>query len=186
MPKKLPPRLSREEATALLAIPSRRYPTGIRNRALLRLMYRAGLRCAEALDLEPRDINFARKELRVRKGKGGKPRILWLDATTLEYLDRWRELRPSDSSWFFCTLKGGRLLESYARAMVSRYGHRAKIAIPCHPHLLRHTFASEFLEDGGTPAELQRALGHERFETTMIYVHVADDRLRRFMTDRPG
>src|SRR5581483_1800146 len=98
-PKTLPKRLSREEAAALLAQPNRRYPTGIRDRALMRLMYRAGLRCAETLALRPRDVVLARHEIRVNQGKGSKDRVVWIDETTVEVLARWRDVRPA-SDWF--------------------------------------------------------------------------------------
>jgi integrase len=81
--KHLPKRLTREEAAALLAQASRRYPTGIRNRALLRILYRCGLRSAEALELRPRDVNLPRREIRVNAGKGDKDRLVWAFAQLL-------------------------------------------------------------------------------------------------------
>src|SRR5207247_1845571 len=134
-PKKLPQRLSREEAAALLKQPNPRYPTGARNRALARLMYRTGLRCDEALSLRVRDIGLARQEVRVNQGKGSKDRVLYFDATTQEMLDRWKTMRPR-SEWFFCTLAGARLDNRYVRRMVARYGRKAGLEIRCHPHLL--------------------------------------------------
>ena len=184
-PRKLPQRLTREEAAALLAQPSRRYPTGVRNRAVLRVLYRGGLRCSEAIDLRPRDVVLARSELRVNAGKGSKDRVVWIDAVTVEWLDRWRVRRPK-SDYFFCTLAGGRLLDSYVRKMTARYGRKAGVEIRCHPHLLRHTFASELLEDGYSLLEAQRLLGHERLETTAIYLHLSDARLRERLIERPG
>lgn len=181
----LPQRLSREEADALLAVPSRRYPTGIRNRALLRLMRRTGIRCAEALALAPRDLQQRRNEIRVNQGKGGKTRILYGDPTTWEWLDRWAAARPAGPT-FFNTLDGAPMLDSYVRAMVARYGRRARIEIRCHPHLLRHTFACEYLEDGGALHALQKLMGHARLETTAVYLHVIDSDLSRFSAERPG
>lgn len=181
--RKLPKRLTREEVAALLAQPSRRYPTGIRDRALMRLLYRGGLRCAEALALRPRDIVLARHEIRVNEGKGGKDRVVWVDGATVEMLARWKDIRPS-SEFFFCTLAGRSLRDSDVRDMVARRGRKAGIEIRVHPHLLRHTFASEFLEDGGTLIELQQLLGHERLETTAIYAHTANERLRQLLISR--
>lgn len=187
--KKLPQRLTRDEAQRLLAVPNRRAPTGVRNRALLRLFYRAGLRCQEALDLKPRDLQLSRNEIRVNEGKGGKDRVVWIDPVTIEILESWRDIRPSGSEWFFCALfrDPGRQLDSgYVRAMIARYGRRAKIDIRCHPHLLRHTFASELLEDGCTIAEVQKLLGHEDLGTTQMYLHLVDERLRERLIERPG
>lgn len=184
-PKELPKRLTREEVAALLAQPNRRYPTGIRDRALLRVMYRAGLRCAEALALEPRDVQLSRNEIKVVRGKGGKDRVLWVDEATVEMLARWKDVRPA-SPFFFCTLKGRELRSRDVREMVARRGRKAGVEIPVHPHLLRHTFASEMLEDGCSEAELQKALGHASADMTRRYTHVADARLRAFMISRPG
>jgi site-specific recombinase XerD len=175
--------LSREEASALLAQPSRRYPTGIRDRALIRVFYRAGLRCSEALELKPRDVQLARHEIRVNQGKGGKDRIVWVDEATVEVLTRWKEVRPR-SPWFFCTLGGRQMATGDVRKMLARRGAKAGVELRVHPHLLRHTFASEMLEDGASLVELKQLLGHERLETTAIYSHVANERLRRFMVGR--
>lgn len=183
VPKKLPKRLTKDEAHALLAQPSSRYPTGIRDRALMRAMYCAGLRCSEALNLSVRDVDLKNNEIRVTKGKGGKDRVVWIDATTVEILDRWKATRPR-SEFFFCTLKGRRLLDSNVRKMMARRGRKAGVTIRVHPHLLRHTYASELLEDGYTIAEVQRMLGHVRLETTSLYLHVADGNLRRRLAAR--
>lgn len=181
----LPKRLSREEAAALLAVPNRRAPTGVRNRALLRVYYRAGLRCAEALALTPRDVNVTRKELRVNAGKGDKQRLVWVDPETLEIIDRWKTIRPR-SEFLFCTLAGGQLDTGYVRAMVARYGRRAGIETRVHPHMLRHSFASELLEEGWPIHGVQKLLGHEDLETTSLYLHLVDDELQRRMAERPG
>lgn len=183
--QKLPKRLTREEAAKLLSIPNRRAPTGVRNRALMRSFYRAGLRCAEALDLRPRDVQLARNELRVNAGKGDKDRVVWIDDGTVEILDRWRAIRPT-SEWFFCTLKGARLDEGYVRTMVARYGRRAQIEVRVHPHMLRHSYATELLEDGFSIVEVQKLLGHADLETTAIYLHVTDESLRLRLRDRAG
>lgn len=182
--KHLPKRLTREETALLLARPNRRAPTGIRNRALLRCFYRAGLRCSEALDLKVRDVQLGKNTIRVNAGKGDKDRIVYFDAATAEILDRWRLIRPASSEWFFCTLKGGRLDDGYVRTMVARYGKKAGIDIRCHPHLLRHTYATELLEDGFTIVEVQNQLGHEDLETTSIYLHVSNESLRRRVSER--
>jgi integrase/recombinase XerC len=181
----LPKRLSREEAAALLAVPNRRAPTGVRNRALLRVYYRAGLRCAEALALTPRDVDVGRKELRVNAGKGDKQRLVWVDAETLEILDRWKTIRPR-SDYLFCTLAGSQLDTGYVRAMVARYGRRAGIDVRVHPHMLRHSFASELLEEGWPIHAVQKLLGHEDIETTSLYLHLVDGELQRRMVERPG
>ncbi len=152
----------------------------------MRLMYRAGLRCAEALALEPRDVVLARNEIRVNAGKGDKDRVVWVDEATAELLHRWKDVRPRGARTFFCTLKGAPLRDRDVRAMMQRRGRKVGIAIPVHPHLLRHTFASEYLEDGGTQTELQALLGHSDPRTTAIYTHMANERVRQLLISRPG
>jgi len=181
----LPKRLTRDEMTRLLAIPNRRAPTGIRNRAILRVLYRGGLRCSEAINLRPRDVQLPRNEIRVNEGKGKKDRVVWIDDGTVEIIDRWRVIRPR-SDWFFSTLAGGQLDDSYLRQMCARYGRRAGLEIRVHPHLLRHTFATELLEDGYSLIEVQKLLGHEDLESTSIYLHVVDENLRQRLAQRPG
>lgn len=185
-PKKLPQILSREEAGALLAQPNPRYATGARNRALLATFYRAGLRCSEALNLRPRDVQLARHEIRVNDGKGGKDRVVPIEETLAEWLDRWRshQDRPKRADWFFCTLKGERLDDGYVRTMVARYGVKAGIGIRCHPHILRHCFATEMLQDGADIYEVQDVLGHEDLETTTLYLHLSKTRLRKTIQGR--
>lgn len=107
-----------------------------------------------------------------------------IDPATVEILDRWKERRKPRSEWFFSTIDGGRLHDSYVRHMVARYGRRAGIEIRCHPHLLRHTYATELLEAGRSVAEVMQLLGHERMETTSLYLHVSDKRLRDWIMSR--
>jgi integrase/recombinase XerD len=182
--KKLPKRLTRDEMRLLLDQPNKRYPTGVRDRALIRVLHGAGLRCAESLDLKVRDVNLAKGELRINLGKGGRDRVVWVDAATVEMLDRWKLIRPR-SEWFFCTLKGGKMHTSAVREMIARRARKAGITgVRVHPHMLRHTYASELLEDGYTIAEVQRLLGHARLDTTAIYLHVADGNLQRRLAER--
>lgn len=164
-------------------MPSRRYKTGIRNRAIIAVLWRAGVRCAELLALTPRDVDFERGIISVIDGKGGKDRTVFVDFTTLEVLQQWLAVKPR-SKYLFCTLKGGQMRTAYIREMLARYGEKAEIPMRVRPHLLRHTYASEFLEDGGTLLELQAQLGHSRLETTAIYAHHSNARVRRWANER--
>lgn len=181
--KKKPPRLRREEVARLIEIPSRRYKTGIRNRAIIVLLWRSGLRCSEMLDLTPRDIDYERGIVSVIDGKGGKDRDVYIDFATIEIVKQWLAVKPRSRN-IFCTLKGGRLSSAYIREMLARYGAKAEIPMRVRPHLLRHTFASEYLEDGGTLLELQVQLGHARLETTTIYAHHSNVRMRKWANGR--
>src|SRR5436305_14463786 len=105
----------------------------------MRVFYRAGLRCAEALALRPRDVVLARHELRVNSGKAAKDRVVWIDEATVEILTRWKEVRPRADS-FLCTLAGRPPATADVRKMLARRGRTAGHELRCHPHLLRHTF----------------------------------------------
>jgi site-specific recombinase XerD len=167
--------LTDEQARALLALPSRRYPTGRRNRALLALLYLpCCLRISEALALKVRDVNLVEGTVRVWRGKGAKDRTVYLDAYTSELLRLWLEVRPQGSETLFCTLKGGALDASYVRHLLARLGEKAGAGWRVHPHTLRHSGASELLRRGFTLAEVQRILGHANAATTSVYLHVFD------------
>jgi integrase/recombinase XerD len=121
----------------------------------------------------------------VNAGKGDKDRVVWIDSTTVEILEHWKLTRPR-GEFFFCTLAGDRLDDGYVRNMVARYGRKAGIDVRVHPHMLRHSYATELLEDGYSVIEAQKLLGHSDLETTSIYLHVFDAALRERLIDRPG
>jgi integrase/recombinase XerD len=141
-PQRLPRSLTPAEQAALLAQPNGRALTGVRDRALIATMLRAGLRCAEAIQLRQRDINFDGDLLRVF-GKGSKERAVPIDPLLKTYLLEWRDRRPSGER-FFNTMrepKGRPLDPREVRRMVKRRGLRAGIN-DLHPHLLRHSCAT--------------------------------------------
>jgi site-specific recombinase XerD len=116
--------LSEPEAIALIKACSTRAPTGIRNRALIAVLWRSGLRISEALALELRDVDLQAGTLRVRHGKGDKSRTVGVDEQTAALLARWldrrRRLSPGARAPVFCTLAGGRVDPSYARHLLPR------------------------------------------------------------------
>ena len=135
--------LTASEVGALRAACSRRASTGIRNRALIVLLWRSGLRCAEALDLRVRDVDRQASVVKVMRGKGGKTRTVPIDAGAVEVLEEWlaerKRVRVPGGSTLFCTLQGGRLDTSYVRRMLPRLAKRAGIERRVHAHMLRHT-----------------------------------------------
>lgn len=175
--RSIPDPLTPEESAALLGIPNRRYPTGLRNFVMIRLMLSIGLRCAEVLNLKIQDVDLISGKLRVDQGKGKKDRILWLDVEMLSLMQLWRERRKIESEWYFTTLKGERLDARYIRAMVKRYKLRAGIVRKCSPHTLRHTFATNLLRETGNIEIVRKALGHADISTTGIYLHATDTEL---------
>jgi len=173
----IPDPLTPEEITRLLSIPNKRYPTGIRNYVMIRLMLSLGLRCAEVLGLRIQDVDLVSGRLKVNLGKGQKDRILWLNAELLTDLQLWRERRDKRqiaSEYYFTTLQGEALDSRYIRAMMARYRQRAGIIRKCSAHTLRHTFATELLKETGNIEIVRKALGHSDINTTAIYLHATD------------
>ncbi|MGH9023642.1 MAG: tyrosine-type recombinase/integrase [Acidimicrobiia bacterium] len=153
--RKLPAEvLTRDEARALIAACSATAPTGIRNRALLVVLYRGGLRLDEALSLFPKYLDPARGTVRVLHGKGDKARTVVLDPLALAVVERWaterRRLGITSRRRLFCTLAGGPLDPSYLRQLLPRLARRAGIDKRVHAHGLRHTHAAELGVSGVT------------------------------------
>lgn len=184
-PRRLPEVLTAEEVKALLEQPNRRCPTGLRNYTMMLVMYRAGLRVSEVLNLQPRDVDWKAGDVRVNEGKGKKDRVVPLEPWVLDALRAWQEKRPV-SRWFFSTLDGQQLDDRYVRAMVKRLAKKAGIQKDVHPHMLRHTYATQLLNEGLSIREVQELLGHADVSTTMIYTHVNPVDLRRKIRARTG
>jgi site-specific recombinase XerD len=166
--------LTQGEVTSLLALCSSRAPSGIRNRALLTLLYRSGLRISEALALRPSDINLDTHEIRVLHGKGNKATTRGFHPSAADALLRWMDTRKARGikrgAPLFCTLNGGAMDAEYVRQVLHRLGDRAGIEKRCHPHGLRHTFAVE-LEMAGTPVTvISKLLGHSSVAVTARYL----------------
>ena len=187
MAKTLPHVLDRGEAEALLRQPNTRCPTGLRNRAMLELMYRAGLRVSEVVNLRPSDVRWQSRLVEVRNGKGNKDRAVPVDEATVGWLQAWSARRPPRGHRFFCTLHGGSLSTRYVQAAVKRYAVRAlgaERARAVSPHVLRHTYATELLDEGFTIREVQALLGHANVGTTQIYTHVRPSEIARKFNGR--
>jgi site-specific recombinase XerD len=170
-PRRLPDTPKPAEVEAALEALDGDGPLALRNRALVELVYSAGLRSAEAVGLDLADIDFDREQLHVR-GKGGKERIVPLgeEAAHLlaEYLHRARpQLAQGAENALFISARGRRLDTSTLRRVFA------------HPHRLRHAFATHLLEGGADLRTIQDLLGHSSLSTTQLYSHVDGRRLRR-------
>ena len=170
---KLPVILEPEEAQNLLRQPNRRYPTGLRNKAMMALMLHCGLRISEVVSLRPININLAKGKLRVESGKGNKDRDLAIPEYLTDLLDSWRKKR-SPSDYFFATLKGKKLSSRYLQQMVKRYAQKAGINKRVSPHTLRHTYATQYYRQTKDIETLRRILGHSDISTTTIYITLAN------------
>jgi len=166
------------DVEALRGACSRRAPTAIRNRALLALLFRSGLRISEALALFPKDIDPGSGMLRVLHGKGNKARTAPLPADAADAVDRWLEcrkrLRLTGRHPLFCTLRGQPLWDSYVRALCKRLAMKAGIEKRVHPHGFRHGWALAQVQSGTSLNAIQQLLGHRSLHTTSVYLqHIA-------------
>lgn len=175
---KLPPEpLTADEVRALLASCSKKAPTGIRNRALIVVLYRAGLRISEALALMPKDLDATAGTLRVLHGKGDKYRVVGLDAGAWAILQLWMDRRAMlglGRAPVFCTLAGEDMESAYVRSLLPRLARKAGIDKRCHAHGLRHTHATELAAEGTPLNVISAQLGHSNVSTTDRYIrHLA-------------
>lgn len=183
--QKLPEVLTAEEQAILLKQPNPRYPTGERNRLMLSVMLNTGLRLSELTGLRWRDLDLTSGKLFVRQGKGAKDRSLWLGEADLDLLHHWRT-RQFDSvsrvvPHVFTTLAGRPISGRYVQQMVRRCAEKTGIEKRVHPHLLRHTFATDLHRDSRNIRLVQKALGHADLSSTMIYTHVYDEEMLKAM-----
>jgi site-specific recombinase XerD len=166
--------LTPDEVKALIRVCSKRAPTGIRNRALIVVLYRAGLRISEALSLTPKDLNAQAGTIRVLHGKGDKARVVGLDAGAWAILQLWLDRRAvlgiSGRLPVFCTLQGKLVKPAYVRMLLPRLARRAGIDKRVHAHGLRHTHAFELASEGTALHVIQAQLGHSSVATTDRYI----------------
>lgn len=177
--RKLPAEpLTEEEALRLIKACSQRGPSGIRNQALIVILWRSGLRCSESLKLLPKDVDLKAGTILVREGKGRKARVVGIDPMAASVVERWlakrAELGIGRSAPLLCQITKGRigkpLQGSYVRHLLKRLGKRAGIEKRVHPHGLRHSFASSLADAGVAPHLIQQLLGHSNLATTSRYI----------------
>lgn len=177
-PKKLPKILSREDVKKILAVPNTKTITGLRNRVILQILYRAGLRVEEVCNLAPADVDLSGGFILVQQGKGHKDGTIPIDAETIQWLKKWMEKRIP-GPYLFVSHRGKKLDQSYIRKVCYQCSEKSgvyiqdgKNRVPIHPHVLRHCYATELLEEGYTLAEVQRLLRHSNISVTSIYLSV--------------
>lgn len=184
--KKLPNVLSEDEQKRLLDQPNPRYVTGQRNHLLLKIFLDAGLRLSEATSLRWKDLDLMSGQLKVVQGKGSKDRILWLPEEDLELLQSWKQRQSEKAGksleYVFTAMSkgalGNKLDNRYVQDMVKRYAKKAGIEKQISPHTLRHCYGSDLLRQTKNIRMVQKALGHNQLNTTMIYTHIVDDELK--------
>lgn len=179
VPRLLPVHLSVDDVAALLASPDLDRPLGLRDRALLEVLYSAGLRAAECVGLGWSDLREGIGVARV-VGKGSKQRLVPLGREAFEALAAYRRgwtLPRLDAKAVFLNARGSRLTTRSAGRIVEMHLRRAGIAAHASPHSLRHSFATHLLEDGADLRSIQEMLGHASIATTQRYTHLELARL---------
>jgi len=187
--RRIPEVLTPAQAEAILAVPNVALDSGLRARAMMETMLRAGLRVSEVVNLLPEDVQLdERQTLCINNSKRGKSRRVPIDPRLAPWLERWAERRPAGGA-FFCHLYGGKISEPNAVSIWRITKHAARDAAARCPelgidpkkvwnHVLRHTAATEFYRSGRDLPVLARFLGHSSTSTSEIYVHITEDDVR--------
>ena len=179
----LPKSLTEEDVEALLAAPMIAEALGLRDRAMLELLYASGLRVSELVGLKLGEVSMAQGVVRVF-GKGGKERLVPMGEESLDWLQRYMDearaelLSGKISDAVFVTRRGGAMTRQAFWYLIKRYAQQADIKTSLSPHTLRHAFATHLLNHGADLRVLQMLLGHSDLSTTQIYTHVARERLK--------
>ncbi len=179
----LPKFLTVEEVEALLQAPDPAKPAGVRDRAMLEVLYGAGLRVSELAALKAAEVNLGDGFL-VCRGKGGKERIVPLGRSAAAAVGRWlAEARPlvdaDGREELFLSRRGRPFTRQGVWKLLRKHAAKAGLAAKVYPHVLRHSFATHLLERGADLRAVQLMLGHSQITTTQIYTHVSRERLRR-------
>jgi integrase/recombinase XerD len=183
-PRALPCPLSLEQVETIFAVPDVSDPLGVRDRAILETLYGTAVRRRELVNLDVGDVDRSRGVVLVRRGKGGKDRLVPLGGSALGWIERYLEkCRPllevsASERALFLSGYGGRLSVHYLGNWVRRTIDKAKLGRTGSCHLFRHTCATHLLENGADLRMIQELLGHARLDTTQIYTSVSITQLR--------
>ena len=184
MPQRFPKTLSEGDVEQLLAAPDTERPIGLRDRAMLELLYASGLRVSELVGLKMFEVNLNEGVVRIR-GKGDKVRLVPLGEFAVDWLLRYQQegrpalLKQRACDEVFVTARGSALSRQMFWMLIKRYAVRAGIVKPISPHVLRHAFATHLINHGADLRVVQMLLGHADISTTQIYTHVARERLKQ-------
>ncbi|MBK5211696.1 MAG: tyrosine recombinase [Coriobacteriia bacterium] len=182
LPKHLPKALGAEDITALLDSVERIEPKDIRDSSILELLYASGMRVAELCDLKINDVDF-RAGYATVTGKGDKQRVVPIHPFAIGKMTQWLNVgRPcfskTPSEYLFLSARGNKLTGDAVRRIVKKRSTEAGIRAHVTPHTLRHTFATDLLNEGADLRTVQELLGHANLSTTQIYTHVSNKRLQ--------
>ncbi len=186
--RRLPSMIQRDQAASVLEMPSGDGPVALRDRAILELLYAAGLRVSELASLNVADLDRDEWTARVT-GKGNKQRVALYGRPAADALDRYlavgrpQLLRGAMAALFLNARDGRRLSVRAIELLVQKYAALAGVDKRVYPHLLRHSFATHLLDGGADLRIVQELLGHESAGTTQIYTHVTEERQRQVYTE---
>jgi integrase/recombinase XerD len=180
----LPKFLAIGEVEALLQQPDTSTARGLRDKAMLEVLYATGMRVSELVNLKSDSVDLNLGILRC-VGKGGKERLIPLGKSAVAAVElytgrgRARLLKKGNGPYLFVNNRGGRLSRVGFWKILSRYGRAAAVSVPLTPHMVRHSFATHLLERGADLRSIQLLLGHSDISTTQIYTHVLKERLKQ-------
>lgn len=181
--KRLPRVLTTEEVERLLKAPDQKTPSGLRDYAMLELLYATGIRVSELVSLDYTDVHISGGFLRCM-GKGGKERIIPIGEYALHALHTYLEVarptfvRHAEVNSLFLNHHGAQMSRQGFWKILKKYAQESKIVKDITPHTLRHSFATHLLERGADLRAVQEMLGHADISTTQIYTHVTKGRLK--------
>lgn len=185
--KSLPGVISAQQVEALLDTPAVDTTLGLRDRAMLELLYASGLRISELIGLELTSVNLRQGWVRVM-GKGGKERVVPMGEAALNWIERYLrdarpELLPHGGAVLFPSRRGRMMTRQTFWYAIKRYAIQAGIDSKVSPHTLRHAFATHLVDNGADLRAVQMMLGHSDLSTTQIYTHVAQQRLQNLVRE---
>lgn len=183
LPRSLPKSLSEQDVEDLLSAPNIEDPIGLRDKAMLELLYASGLRVSELVTVSVNEVSTMDGVVRVT-GKGDKTRLVPMGEEATDWIERYvKQARPEIlnrrlSDALFVTTRGAGMTRQAFWHIIKRYAKLAGIDKPISPHVLRHAFATHLLNHGADLRVVQMLLGHADISTTQIYTHVARERLK--------
>ena len=181
--KKLPKIIYSNELDTILNIPDKTTKIGLRDALILELLYSTGVRVSELVNIKIDDINFNKKEIKIF-GKGSKERIVLFGNKCLDLLEQYISKSRSElyseysDDYLLLSKTGSKINQREIRSIIDDVVTKAGLKIHISPHVLRHTFATDLLNNGADLRSVQELLGHESLSTTTIYTHISNERLR--------